>query len=113
MKMIAVFAGLIVLAGSVGAGEFNQVLSVGDAAPAWKDLEGVDGKKHTLADLKEKDVVVVAFICNSCATVASYEDRINAFVEKFCGQDAKVGFVAISVSKNKEDLLPKMKERAE
>ena len=103
---------MVALASPVSAGEFNQVLSVGDAAPAWKDLEGIDGKEHALADLKDKDVVVVAFICNSFATVQAYEDRINSFVEKNCGTKSKVAFVAINVNTIKEDLLPKMKERA-
>src|SRR5262245_31163198 len=45
------------------AGEFNDILNVGDAAPAWVDLPGVDGRKHSLADLKDKQVVVVVFTC--------------------------------------------------
>ena len=32
------------------AGKFNRVLSVGDPAPAWKDLIGIDDKRHGLAD---------------------------------------------------------------
>ncbi len=48
------------------AGKFNKVLSIGDVAPAWEGLEGTDGTKHALADLKGKDVVVVVFTCNSC-----------------------------------------------
>jgi peroxiredoxin len=104
-----VFIVLMCLITVARAGEFNTTLSIGDAAPAWKDLEGVDGKKHALADLKDKNTVVVAFICNSCATVAAYEDRINALVEKF----PKAAFVAINVNTIKEDQLPKMKERAE
>ena len=30
-------------------GQYNQVLSIGDEAPAWKDLPGVDGEQHSLA----------------------------------------------------------------
>ena len=51
------------------AGKFNKKLDIGDTAPAWKDLEGTDGKKHALADLKGKDVVVVVFTCNSCPEI--------------------------------------------
>ena len=32
------------LASVAPAGEFNRVLSVGDPAPAWSDLPGVDDK---------------------------------------------------------------------
>ena len=47
------------------AGEYNPTLNIGDAAPAWHELPGVDGKKHSLDDLKDKKLVVVVFTCNS------------------------------------------------
>ena len=92
------------------AGEFNKVLSVGDAAPVWSDLDGTDGKKHALADLKDKDVVVVVFTCNSCPVAASYEERIVAFAKKHA--DSKVAVVAINVNTGKDDQLPEMTKRA-
>jgi peroxiredoxin len=94
-------------------GKFNKVLGIGDKAPAWESLEGTDGKKHTLADLKDKDVVVVVFTCNSCPVAAGYEDRIIAFAESHARSDAKVGLVAINVNTGKDDALPAMKTRAE
>jgi peroxiredoxin len=94
-------------------GKFNKVLGIGDKAPAWESLEGTDGKKHSLADLKEKDVVVVVFTCNSCPVAAGYEDRIIAFAENYAKADAKVGLVAINVNTGKDDALPAMKTRAE
>jgi peroxiredoxin len=100
-------------AGSAHAGEFNKKLSIGDAAPAFSGLEGVDGKKLGLADLKGKDVVVICVTCNHCPVAVAYEDRIIDFVKKNCGSaDSKVGFVAICVNNLDEDKLPKMKERA-
>ena len=45
------------------SGEYNPVLSIGDKAPEWKNLPGIDGKKLSLSDLKKKDVVVLTFIC--------------------------------------------------
>jgi peroxiredoxin len=94
-------------------GKFNKVLAIGDKAPAWESLEGTDGKKHSLADLKEKDVVVVVFTCNSCPVAAGYEDRIIAFAENYAKPDSKVGLVAINVNTGKDDALPAMKTRAE
>lgn len=94
------------------AGEFNLVLKIGDQAPAWKDLPGVDGEKHSLADLKDKDAVVVVFTCNSCGFSNDYEDRIIAFAKKYAGPDGKVAVVAINVNKIPEDSFPKMQERA-
>ena len=91
------------------AGEFNKKLSVGDAAPVWKDLPGTDGKTHSLDDLKGKDVVVLVFTCNSCPIAVDYEDRIIAFTKKYAG---KVAVVAVNVNVIEEDRLPKMQERA-
>ncbi len=92
------------------AGEFNKVLKIGDAAPAWTDLPGTDGKKHSLADLKDKAAVVVVFTCNSCPFAVEYEDRIVALA-KAAGE--KVAVVAINVNTIKEDALPEMTKRAE
>jgi peroxiredoxin len=103
---------LIPFAACARAGQFNSVLNIGDPAPAWKDLPGVDGKRHALADLQDREVVVVVFTCNSCPIASDYEDRIIAFAKKYCGPGQKTGLVAINVNTVEEDLLPHMKERA-
>lgn len=95
------------------AGEFNPVLDIGDKAPAWKKLPGVDGKEHSLEDLKKNDVVVVFFTCNSCPYAVDYEDRVLAFAKKHSGKDSKVGLVAINVNLVEEDLPPAMKKKVE
>jgi peroxiredoxin len=104
---------LTAVAARVQAGEFNGVLNLGDAAPAWMNLPGVDGKRHSLADLKDKQVVVLVFTCNSCPIASDYEDRIIAFAKTFAGSDKPTAVVAVNVNSVEEDLLPKMKERAE
>ncbi len=108
---IALAAGLLLTAARPG-GEYNEVLKVGDAAPAWSGLEGTDGKKHALSDFKDKEVVVVVFTCNSCPIAVDYEDRIIAFTKKYAGPTSKVAVVAINVNTIPEDRLDKMKERA-
>jgi peroxiredoxin len=95
---------------TVNAGEFNKVLKLGDTAPAWKDLPGTDGKKHSLGDHSSKELLVVCFTCNSCACSEEYEDRIIAFAKKY--QD-RVGFVAINVNTIPEDRLDAMKKKAD
>lgn len=112
MKRITVVGGLFVLAGIGYAGGYNEVLKPGDPAPAWKDLPGTDGKRHSMADLADKEVLVVVFTCCSCPVAEDYEDRIAAFVAKHAGPNAKTGLVAINVNAVPEDSLPKMKERA-
>ena len=94
------------------AGKFNRALSIGDDAPAWVELPGTDGNKHALADLNDKDVVVVVFTCNSCDYAAAYEDRLIAFAKKHAGSEGKVTVVAINVNTIADDRLDKMKERA-
>src|SRR5205085_8393876 len=72
----------------------------------------IEGKKHALADLTDKDVVVVVFTCNSCPVAEGYEERIIAFDKKYCGPNGKVALVAINVNVIAEDRLPRMQERA-
>jgi peroxiredoxin len=100
---------LCVLPAALVAGEFNKKLNVGDPAPAWKDLPGTDGKKHSLADLAGKDLVVLVFTCNSCACSEEYEDRIIAFADKY---KEKVAVVAVNVNTIPEDRLDAMNKRA-
>jgi len=92
------------------AGQYNMVLNIGDAAPAWKKLPGTDGKDHSLDDLKEQKMIVVVFTCNSCPIASDYEDRIIAFATKHA---TELAVVAINVNKVPEDSLAKMKTRAE
>jgi len=90
-------------------GESNTVLKIGDAAPAWSDLPGTDGQKHSLSDLKDKQAVVVVFTCNSCPFAQDYEDRIMAFAKKHAGAAA---VVAINVNRIEEDSLANMTQRS-
>ena len=87
--------------------------AVGTVRANWTDLPGVDGKRHSLADLASKDVVVVAITCNHCPIAIEYYDRMKEFVKRKCGPDSKISLVAISVSDVETDKLPRMKEMAE
>lgn len=97
---------------SLQAGEYNEVLKIGDLAPTWEALPGSDGKNHSLSDLKDKDVVVVAFTCLSCPTAVDYEDRFNALARQYEAANVKVGFAAICVNRIPADRLDKLTERA-
>lgn len=95
---------------SVSAGKFNKVLSVGDPAPEWKDLIGVDGRRHSLSDLKEAKVVVIVFTCNHCPVAKAYEDRLIESAKEWRPQGVEL--VAISVSRLEADNLEAMRKRA-
>jgi peroxiredoxin len=87
-----------------------KAASIGDAGPAWSKLEGVDGKKHALADLKDAKAVLVVFTCNHCPVAKAYEDRLIEIERDY--KDLGVTLVAINVNNMEADKLPAMKERA-
>jgi peroxiredoxin len=73
MKPTLLSAALLILA--VAAGR------AGDKTPiAWADLPAVDGKTHSLADLKDKAVVVVAITRDRCPMAVKYFQKMNEFV---------------------------------
>ncbi len=92
------------------AGKYNQKLSVGDDAPAWVNLPGIDGNKYSLGDCKDKKAVVVVFTCNSCPYAVDVEDRLIALHKKYA--ERGVGLIAINVNQVEEDALAAMKEKA-
>lgn len=94
----------------LSAAKFNKVLDIGKPAPEWRDLAGVDDKRHSLADLKDAKLVVVVFACNHCPVVKTYERRLIRFVDDY--RDKGIEFLAISVSQQPMDQLPQMKARA-
>ena len=85
--------------------------TVGDPAPEWKDLIGVDDQKHSLSELKDAKAVVVVFTCNHCPVAQAYEDRIIELASAY--KDKGVELVAINVNNIEDDKLPAMKTRAE
>lgn len=104
-------AASVLLGEQLQGGEYNRVLSIGDDAPAWEGLMGVDDAEHSLEDLKSHPVVVVVFTCNSCPYSVDAEDRLIALQKSY--KDRGVAVVAINVNKVEQDRLPAMKERAE
>jgi len=112
IRMLAAALVVFSLGAFALAGQFNEVLSIGDKGPAWAELPGTDGKNHSLAELADKPVVVVVFTCASCPTAADYEERINALAKTHAGDKSQVAVVAICVNQVKEDRLPALTERA-
>ena len=89
----------------------HKELAVGDPAPAWEGLVGVDDQKHSLDEHANAKAVVVVFTCNHCPVAQAYEDRIVELASDYQGRGVDV--VAINVSNLEADKLPAMKERAE
>ena len=97
---------------AVSADKAIQKLAIGAAAPEWNDLDGTDDQKHSLADLKDKEVIVVCFTCNSCPYSVDYEDRMIALHKKYSDHSKGVELVAINANMKLSEHLDKMKERA-
>lgn len=109
--MLVVFFGWVGgLATPVEAGKFNKVLNIGDAAPHWENLPGVDGQTHALSDLKASKAVVVIFTCNHCPVAQAYEERFKQLTAAY--RERGVAVVAISVSRFPADDFPHMQARA-
>jgi thiol-disulfide isomerase/thioredoxin len=89
----------------------DESFDIGDPAPAWKDLIGVDDQTHSLNDLADAKAVVVVFTCNHCPVAKAYEDRIVQLAADYA--DKGVELVAINVNNMDADKLPAMKQRAE
>jgi len=103
------------LDGPVGAdppprSKFNREVAVGDDAPVFEGLLGIDGQRHSLGDYHESPIVVVVFLRNLCPTTHQYEARLREFA-KGCATD-KVQVVAISVSRNPAEGLDRLAIRA-
>jgi peroxiredoxin len=84
---------------------------IGQPAPSFEGLNGVDDQPHSLKDYADAKAVVVAFICNHCPVAVAYEDRLIALHDDYA--DKGVQLIAINVNNMDADKLPAMKERAE
>lgn len=105
---LIILFGLAGLAQPRAEGSFNRVVQIGQAAPAWRDLPGVDGQKHSLAQIQTR-LVAVAFVANHCV-LCQFQEKELIQIQKDYGKDLQL--VAISISTSEPDLLPKMIERA-
>jgi peroxiredoxin len=94
----------------VASSSFAAKLKIGEAAPDWSGIIGVDSKKHALSDYKKAKLVVMVFTCNHCPVARDYEERLIALQEKY--KPKGIQMVAVNVNHLEEDQLPAMKERA-
>ncbi len=85
-------------------------VKIGDAAPDFKGVIGIDDKEHGLSDFKEAKLVVLVFTCNHCPVATAYEDRLVALQKDYEARGVQV--VAVNVNNVEADRLDKMKERA-
>jgi peroxiredoxin len=88
-------------------------LEIGQPAPDFANLPGVDGKEYSLQDFADAKLLVVVFSCNHCPYVIGSEDRINAFFAKY--RPKGVAMIAINSNETEghpTDSFDHMVERA-
>jgi len=82
------------------------------AAPDF-ELEGVDGRTHSLADYADADLLVLVQSCNHCPYVQAWEDRMSAIQRDYA--DRGVRLVAVNSNDAQaypEDSFEEMRSRA-
>ena len=106
---LAVLSAGLLIFGSCAVAEQTGV-NVGDKAPDWKNLIGVDDKQHSLSDYADAKLIVLVFTCNHCPVAKAYEDRLIALQKDY--QEKKVQVIALNVNNIPQDRLDQMKIRA-
>lgn len=51
---------------------------IGQKAPSFKNLKGVDGKQYSLSTFDDKQIVILLFMANRCPTARVYTDRLKS-----------------------------------
>lgn len=112
---IALAVLLLVVSGRVHAQSPSTSghLDIGDRAPAWGTLEGVDGEYYGSKELAACPVLVICFTSNTCPYSVDYEDRLIALQKKYGPAGRAVRVVAINSNATDGDSLKKMIDRAE
>jgi peroxiredoxin len=104
-------AGLLNATAGAKESQFNEQVSVGEIAPDFADLPGIDGKQHGLSEYKKAKAVVVVFTSNQCPVAVVYEDRLVALQKEYSKQGVQL--VAICANFEAGNTLDEMKKRAE
>ena len=85
---------VVIAAAAALAGEATgPQLEPGAKAPRFT-LKGIDGKMHSLAEVKGSRATVVVFTCNACPFAKAYEDRLISIAKQYT--EKGVRFVAIN-----------------
>jgi peroxiredoxin len=88
-------------------------LQLGDPAPKFSNLPGVDGKTYSLDSFKDKKALVIVWYCNHCPYAQAYRDRFNDVAKDYMAKG--VAFVAINsndANQYPEDAFEPMKMHA-
>ncbi|MGH1469619.1 MAG: redoxin domain-containing protein [Cellvibrionaceae bacterium] len=90
------------------AGKFNSIISIGDTLPAFDNLSGVDGGKHSSKNIEE-DILVLVSLSNTCPFSNGIEKDLINLVNELKNESVK--FIGVNYNMNKLDNLNAMQER--
>jgi peroxiredoxin len=93
--------------------EVAYELKLGQPAPEFHDLPGVDGRHYSLASFDAQPLLVIVFMGNGCPTVKVEEDKIKSLQASYAARG--VQFVAINPNNpylSPPDTLAEMVKRA-
>ena len=96
------------------AGREIRTLGLGEGAPEFHGLLGVDGKRYSLSTFDGKRILVLVFSSNRCPTAKAYEDRMISIQREYEAH----GVQLVAVNSNNfhfysEERYPEMVRRAE
>ena len=91
------------------AGEYNQIVDIGDAMPGFENLPTTEGDTLSASDLDEQVVVLVS-LANHCPWVKGMDNALVDLVDQFEEEDVRI--VGFAVNHREADRLPAMKEHA-
>jgi peroxiredoxin len=77
-------------------------LEVGDPAPAFEGLLGVDGRRYGMSTFDDAAVLVLIFSSNRCPTVKAYQERLRALHLEYGPR----GVQLVAINSNDPHLFP-------
>ncbi len=82
--------------------DISEQLKIGEKAPEFEGLLGVDGARYSLSSFSDKPFLTVIFSCNGCPTVKANEGRMIAIQNK----SAPRGLRLVAINSNNPYLSP-------
>lgn len=110
MRVLSLLLVSIIFLPSFGlAGQYNEVLDIGDPMPEFGPLPATDGSNLSSVDLRQ-DVVVLVSLANHCPWVQGMDADLVKLVQDL--KDQNVRMIGFSVNHRNDDRLPAMREHA-
>lgn len=79
-----------------------HAIAIGDKAPSFQGLLGVDGNVYSLSSFDDKKVLIIIFMANRCTTNLAYTERIEAIKSDYEDQGVQI----VAINSDNPDLLP-------